>query len=92
MSRVCEFAGTRPMAGNLVSHSKIKTKTRQLPNLLTKRYFVPELKRNVAVQLTARSIRTIDKQGGLSKALKLSNGKTLSSKLIRLKRDLEKAN
>lgn len=33
MARVCEFCGKRPRAGNLVSHSNIKTRTRWVPNL-----------------------------------------------------------
>jgi len=38
MSRVCEKCGKKPMAGNAVSHSHLKTKRRWLPNL---QYFRP---------------------------------------------------
>lgn len=33
MARVCEICGKRPMVGHSVSHSGIRTKKRQLPNL-----------------------------------------------------------
>jgi large subunit ribosomal protein L28 len=43
MARVCQVTGKRPIVGNTVSHSNIKTKRRFLPNLQTKRfYFVVE--------------------------------------------------
>lgn len=42
MARVCQVTGKRPITGNKVSHSNIKTKRRFLPNLQTKRYFLAE--------------------------------------------------
>ncbi|OFZ78329.1 MAG: 50S ribosomal protein L28 [Bdellovibrionales bacterium RIFOXYD1_FULL_53_11] len=33
MARKCEYCGKRPVTGNKVSHSNIKTRTRWLPNL-----------------------------------------------------------
>ncbi len=33
MSRICVFCEKKPVTGNLVSHSNIKTRTRWLPNL-----------------------------------------------------------
>jgi large subunit ribosomal protein L28 len=48
-----------------VSHSNRKTKKRQLPNLQTKKIFVPELNRHVKLKLTTRAIRTISKKGFL---------------------------
>jgi large subunit ribosomal protein L28 len=33
MARVCDFCGKRPVAGNKVSHSNIKTRKRWLPNI-----------------------------------------------------------
>ena len=37
MARVCEFCAKRPVTGNLVSHSNIKTRTRWIPNLHKKK-------------------------------------------------------
>ncbi|HNN31409.1 MAG TPA: 50S ribosomal protein L28, partial [Chitinophagaceae bacterium] len=33
MARVCQITGKKPLTGNSVSHSNIKTKRRFLPNL-----------------------------------------------------------
>lgn len=63
MSRVCELTGKRPIAGNNVSHSKRRTKRRFLPNLQTKRFFIPELDRWVTLKVSAAAIRNIDKKG-----------------------------
>src|SRR5207237_9966266 len=42
MARVCQVTGKRPITGNTVSHSNIKSKRRFLPNLKTKHYFLAE--------------------------------------------------
>ena len=63
MARKCQLTGIGPMAGNRVSHSHKKTKRRQLPNLQTKRIYVPELDRFVRVKLSNRALRTITKKG-----------------------------
>ena len=63
MSRRCKLTGIGPLTANAVSHSNIKTKKRQLPNLQSKRLFVPELKRYVQVRVSTRALRTIDKKG-----------------------------
>jgi len=51
------------MAGNNVSHSHLKTKRRQLPNLQTKRIFIPEENRWVRIKLSTRALRTVTKKG-----------------------------
>tara|TARA_Y100000994_G_C15287847_1_gene274059 strand:- start:90 stop:329 length:240 start_codon:yes stop_codon:yes gene_type:complete len=63
MSRVCKITGKKPLVGNNVSKSNRKTKRRQLPNLQTKRIFVPELGRFVQLKLSVTALKTIDKQG-----------------------------
>ncbi|MBS1730895.1 MAG: 50S ribosomal protein L28 [Bacteroidetes bacterium] len=63
MSKVCEVTGRKPIRGNKVSHSNIKTKRRFLPNLQTKRFYFTEEGRWVTLKLTADSIRTINKRG-----------------------------
>jgi len=60
------------MAGNNVSHAHNKTRRVQRPNLHKKRFFVPELNRNVSLKISARSLRTIDKIG-LNAYLKKNN-------------------
>ena len=63
MARVCELTGKKPMTGNKVSHSNIKTKRRFLPNLQTKRYFLAEEDKWVTLKVSSEAIRTINKNG-----------------------------
>lgn len=70
MSRVCRLTGKKPLTGNHVSHANNRTKRRQLPNLLSKRIWVPELGRNVRLRLSAAALRTLTKKGGLMRYLR----------------------
>ena len=63
MSRLCKLTGKGPKVGNNVSHAHNKTKRRQLPNLQTKKIFVPELGRSIRMKLSTSAIRTIDSVG-----------------------------
>ncbi len=63
MARVCQVTGKKPITGNSVSHSNIKTKRRFLPNLQTKRFFFAEEDRWVTLKVSADAIRTINKNG-----------------------------
>ncbi len=63
MSRVCELTGKRPISGNNVSHSKRKTKRRFLPNLHTKKMYMPELDKWVKLKISSTALRTINKLG-----------------------------
>ncbi len=66
MARVCQVTGKRPITGNTVSHSNIKTKRRFLPNLQTKKYYFVEEDRWITLKLSTEAIRTINKNGLLS--------------------------
>ncbi len=63
MSKVCNITNKKPLVGNNVSKSNIKTKRRQLPNLQVKRIFVPELKRYVKLKISTSAMKSIDKLG-----------------------------
>lgn len=63
MSRVCQVTGKRPVAGNNVSHSQIKTKRRFLPNLHSHRFWVESEKRFVKLRISTKGMRIIDKKG-----------------------------
>ncbi|NBO49693.1 MAG: 50S ribosomal protein L28 [Chitinophagia bacterium] len=63
MARVCQVTGKRPITGNKVSHSNIKTKRRFLPNLQKKRFFLAEEDKWVTLKLSSEAIRTINKNG-----------------------------
>jgi large subunit ribosomal protein L28 len=63
MARVCQVTGKKPLTGNSVSHSNIKTKRRFLPNLQTKRFFFAEEDRWITLKVSSEAIRTINKNG-----------------------------
>ena len=63
MSKICDLTGKRPMVGNNVSHSKRRTKRRFLPNLQTKRFFIPETGEWITLKIATSALRTIDKKG-----------------------------
>lgn len=63
MARKCVFTGKRPNVANKVSHSNIKTKTRQLPNLQKRRFWWDEGGRFVTLRVSTSAMRTIDKLG-----------------------------
>jgi large subunit ribosomal protein L28 len=63
MSKQCQFTGKKPVSGNRVSHANNKTKRRFLPNLHTKRFWLPSENRFVTLKVTANAMKTIDKIG-----------------------------
>lgn len=63
MARKCVLTGKRPNVANKVSHSNIKTKKRQLPNVQTKRFWWAEGGRFVRLKVSTSAMRTIDKRG-----------------------------
>lgn len=76
MSKVCSIRGSRPRRGSKIHRSGLAKKKGGIgrhvtqvnkrtvsPNLQTKRIFVPELGRSIKVRLTAKALRTINKNG-----------------------------
>jgi large subunit ribosomal protein L28 len=63
MSRVCQLTGKSVMVGNNVSHSNRKTKRRFYPNLVTKKFFVPEDNSYITLKVSTAALRTINKKG-----------------------------
>ena len=63
MSRICQITGKKVMVGNNVSHAKNRNKRKFLPNLHTKKFFVPETGETVILKVSANALRTINKKG-----------------------------
>ena len=63
MSKVCQVTGKRPIVGNNVSHSNIKTKRRFEPNLHYHRFWLESEKRFVCLCVSSKGMRIIDKLG-----------------------------
>lgn len=66
MARVCQITGKKPLVGNNVSHAHNRSKRRQYPNLQKKRIFIPEENRYITVRISARALKTINKNGAKS--------------------------
>lgn len=63
MARVCQVTGKKVITGNNVSHSNRKTKRKFYPNLLVKKFFVPETGETVTLKVSAAGLRVINKKG-----------------------------
>ena len=63
MSRVCDVTGKKPMFGNNVSHAHNKTRRRFNVNLQKKRFWLPDEKRYITLNVSTRGMRIIDKRG-----------------------------
>lgn len=63
MSRVCQVTGKRPITGNNVSHSNVKTRRRFLPNIHNHRFWVESENRWVRLRISTKGLRIIDKKG-----------------------------
>ncbi|UXP34065.1 50S ribosomal protein L28 [Reichenbachiella agarivorans] len=74
MSRVCQITGKRPRVGNNVSHANNKTKRKFLPNLFTKRFYLPEEDKWITLKVSSTALKTINKHG-LAAVLKKAKAK-----------------
>lgn len=63
MSRICQITGKSVMTGNNVSHSQRKTKRKFYPNLITKKFYIPEEDSFVTLKISTAALRTINKKG-----------------------------
>lgn len=76
MARTCQVTGKKPLVGNNVSHANNRTKRKFYPNLQKKRFYVPEEDQWITLKVSAKAIRTINKNGitaVLKKARKQGN-------------------
>jgi large subunit ribosomal protein L28 len=90
MSRTCELTGKKPMVGNKVSHSNIKTKRRYLPNLVNVTVHSDAMGQSYSARISASALRTVDKRGGLDAFLAKAKDEELSTKMLKVKREIAK--
>ncbi|MFN4122516.1 MAG: 50S ribosomal protein L28 [Flavobacteriales bacterium] len=69
MSKVCQLTGKKTMIGNSVSFSNKKTKRKFLPNLVKKRFYIPEEDAWITLKVSTSAIKTVNKIG-ISEAIK----------------------
>ena len=86
MSRKCAITGKGVLVGNNVSHANNKTKRRFLPNLQVISLQSDALGVPVRLRLSANTIRTIEKQGGIDAYLTATPAAKLTAEAQRLKR------
>jgi large subunit ribosomal protein L28 len=78
MAKVCSITGSKPARGSVIHRRGMAKKkggvgrhvTKNVPrtfapNLREQRIWVPELKKHVRVKLTARGLKTVNKNGAL---------------------------
>ncbi|MEP5762753.1 MAG: 50S ribosomal protein L28 [Litoreibacter sp.] len=91
MSRVCELSGKGPMSGNNVSHAKNRTRRRFLPNLNDVTLISETLGRSFKFRISAAALRTVDHRGGLDSYMAKAKDAELSSRALKIKKDIAKA-
>lgn len=63
MARVCDLTGKKALKGHHVSHSNKKTNRRFMPNLITKRFYIPETDEWIQLKVSTSALKTISKNG-----------------------------
>ena len=90
MTRACDLTETTILVGNRVSHSNHKTKRKFLPNLQNITLFSDALGKKMSMKIAMRTLRTIDKYGGLDGFLLSMSNRKLSLKAKTLRKKIEK--
>ena len=88
MSRVCELTGKSVMSGNNVSHAMNKTRRRFLPNLQQVSLPSEALGRALKMRICANALRSVEHIGGIDAFLLKAKDAQLSSKALKLKKQI----
>ena len=92
MSKVCEISGKKPMTGNNVSHANNRTKRRFMPNLQNVKLYSGTLQKYINLNITVRTMKTVEKNGGLDSYLIKTSNKNLAETAIKIKKQILKNN
>ena len=92
MSKVCEISGKKPMTGNNVSHANNRTKRRFIPNLQNVKLYSGTLQKYINPNITIRTMKTVEKNGGLDSYLIKTGNKNLAETAIKIKKQILKNN
>jgi large subunit ribosomal protein L28 len=90
MARRCELTGKAVRSGHLVSHANNKKKRVFRPNLQTVRLASDALGQSVSLKISMNALRTIDRLGGLDGFLLKARSGSLSTRALRIKRQIAK--
>ena len=89
MSRKCELTGISSLKGHKVSHSNNKVKRKFYPNLKRVTFRSGVLKKNIRLRVSNAALRTVDYKGGIDLYLKNVKSFKLSSKVKKLKNQIQ---
>ena len=92
MSKICEISGKKPMSGNNVSHANNRTKRRFFPNLQSVKLYSGILQKYINLNITIRTMKTVEKNGGLDPYLIKTSNRNLADKAIKIKKQILKNN
>ena len=90
MSRICELTGKGRQIGHNVSHANNKTKRVFLPNLQNVMLMSEALDRSFKFRVSTQGLRSVEHVGGLDNWLLKTSDTKLSTRALRVKRDLAK--
>ncbi|MFK7973390.1 MAG: 50S ribosomal protein L28 [Rickettsiaceae bacterium] len=90
MSRKCELTGVAVQFGNNVSHSQRKTRRTFEPNIKTIVYQSQLTGQKYRLKVAARTIRTVEKNGGFDTFIIKAKDALLSDKAKKLKKEILK--
>jgi len=79
------------MTGNTVSHANNKNRRRFLPNLNEVTLISDVLGQSFKLRISAAALRTVDHRGGLDAFLAKAKDDELSTKALKIKKELTKA-
>jgi len=91
MSRVCEISGKSVMSGNNVSNAKNRTRRKFLPNLQSVKLHSKILDKFITMKICVRSLKTVEKNGGLDTYLMKTSNRVLAPEAQAIKRIMLKA-
>ncbi len=90
MSQVCEITNVGVHFGNKVSHSQRKTPRKYSPNLQNVTLRSDALNQSFSFKVTTRALRTLEINGGLDNYLLSTRNSKLTSKALKIKKQLKK--
>lgn len=90
MARTCALTGKKVQYGHNVSHSHRATNRRFEPNIQKVRLLSEALGQRVSLSVAARTLRTVQKKGGLDAFLLQTADARLEPEAIRLKNKIRR--
>lgn len=91
MAKKCDITGIGVMTGNNVSHANNRTRRRFLPNLQDVSLLSEALGRVFKLRICAKTLRSIEHNGGFDSYLKTTSNTKLTDKAKRIKKIISSA-